>query len=178
MTPSTDWMADAACKGKYDLFFAPSAGTGVSFDYGPALELCRDCPVADECKAWAIDAGEIDRDGRAVHGVVAGLAPCGKGKLASTAHCGGALRDDGGLPAPQAGTGAGVCVLPARQGRRDHRVQAAEAGVVISLFLPSARTTPLGLSTPDEVVFGPEKNEPGGVTSAPGSGSNPLEVRT
>ncbi len=94
MTPPTDWMARSACKGKPELFYAPSGTNSgsVAFDYGPALALCRDCPVARDCRAWAIDAEEIDGKGRAVHGVVAGLAPSGPVRLgrprADSARCG------------------------------------------------------------------------------------------
>ncbi len=75
MTADTTWQARAACRGKSELFYAP-AGVGAAFDFGPALAICREeCTVRAECRAWAIDAGEIDRNGRAVEGVVAGVAP-------------------------------------------------------------------------------------------------------
>ncbi len=81
MTP-TDWQSDAACIGKTDLFYAPERvgqGRTPSFDFGPAVAICRtQCPVVSECRAWAIEAGEIDRYGRAVEGVVAGLVPQAK----------------------------------------------------------------------------------------------------
>ena len=79
----SDWFADAACLGKGELFFAPSTvgrvGRTVDFDFGPALAICRtECPVLAQCRAWAIEAGDIDRKGRAVHGVIAGLVPPSK----------------------------------------------------------------------------------------------------
>lgn len=71
------FMEEAACKGLGHLFFAARsvAGEAVDFDPEPAQMICRLCPVLVECRAWAIGAGEIDPDGRAVHGVVAGVAP-------------------------------------------------------------------------------------------------------
>lgn len=78
MTPAlADFMDAAACKGKGDLFFAGAGATGhaVDFDPEPALALCRtECPVLGECRRWAVGVGEIV-DGKAQHGVVAGVAP-------------------------------------------------------------------------------------------------------
>lgn len=78
VTPATDWQKGAACVGNTALFFAPTegpVGKRTEFDFGPALAICRSCDAIAACRAWAVAAGEIDGDGRAVHCVVAGVAP-------------------------------------------------------------------------------------------------------
>lgn len=43
---STEWMADAACKGQASLFFGRAA-----FHIAAAKVVCSTCPVVDECRA-------------------------------------------------------------------------------------------------------------------------------
>lgn len=60
------WMADAACKGRHDLFF-PANGSGKPNRtyHQQAQAICAACPVATQCREYAIT---ID----ARHGVWAG----------------------------------------------------------------------------------------------------------
>lgn len=61
------FMADAACAGRTELFFGPHPEQ--------ARAICRnECPVLIECRRWAESVGDIRR-GRAVHGVIGGVAP-------------------------------------------------------------------------------------------------------
>jgi hypothetical protein len=75
------WNDDAACKGKpHEMFFPVGvrggAGSGMMApDYGPALAVCGMCPVVEACYAQARADHDIDSRGRAVHGVIAGVAP-------------------------------------------------------------------------------------------------------
>lgn len=58
------WLDQAACLGMSPhLFFRPGGG-----DHTEAKEVCRDCPVAEECLHYAIAAGET-------HGVWGGMTP-------------------------------------------------------------------------------------------------------
>jgi WhiB family redox-sensing transcriptional regulator len=57
--PARDWLESAACSGADPELFFP-VGTS-----GPALEqiaeakaVCRRCPVAEQCLAWAIETGQ------------------------------------------------------------------------------------------------------------------------
>lgn len=51
-TIPTDWMRDAACKGKGDLFFPPASYPGAA-----AAAVCRECPVLQACGAYATATG-------------------------------------------------------------------------------------------------------------------------
>jgi WhiB family redox-sensing transcriptional regulator len=65
-----EWMADARCpQVGSDLFYADDL-TGVQ----AALEVCRRCPVRDDCLDHALDTGEI-------YGVWGGTSETARGKL-------------------------------------------------------------------------------------------------
>ena len=77
-----------------DLDGAACAEPGVDPDwfftqahYGEALAVCRRCDSADACRRRAIHYGDIDRDGVAVHGVIAGVAPATKGTGPTMHRC-------------------------------------------------------------------------------------------
>jgi hypothetical protein len=97
MTPDPSWGDAAPCRGKpHALFFG---APGEAFDPTAALALCSTCPVKAECEADAIHYGDIDADGNAVHGVIAGKAPAAKKKYLH--------RPVGPRKAPGHGTAAG-----------------------------------------------------------------------
>lgn len=54
------WADDAACRGQTDTMFPTDASTLA------ARQLCRNCPVLDECARWA--------EGADTYGVVAGMS--------------------------------------------------------------------------------------------------------
>lgn len=70
---TTDWSADAACRDQPSEVFYGAAGQ--PFDPAASLDICRRCDAIELCRAYAIAHGDIDADGRAVHGVIAGVAP-------------------------------------------------------------------------------------------------------
>lgn len=75
---TTDWQIEAACRGKPTALFYPNGRKGPGGhdpDYGPALAICGRCPVVAQCRAQAVHDGDIDERGRAVHGVIGGVAP-------------------------------------------------------------------------------------------------------
>jgi len=78
VSPDDAWMNDAPCKGHGDVFYPPS-GPGRITEYGPALAICRECPLIAKCRAWAERYGDIV-DGVALHGVIAGMAPPSKSR--------------------------------------------------------------------------------------------------
>lgn len=47
-----EWFAEAACKGKTDLFF-PKSGTHA--DSKAAIQVCYSCPVRKQCLQYAVD---------------------------------------------------------------------------------------------------------------------------
>jgi hypothetical protein len=51
------WMVSAACRGKGVDFFPAAPRRGEAPDVGPALAICSGCPVADECRAYALREG-------------------------------------------------------------------------------------------------------------------------
>lgn len=63
-----DWMDDAACKGKTDLFF-PNGHKDITYIAG-ARKICRSCPVKSQCLDYALEFPHTD-----IHGVWAGLTP-------------------------------------------------------------------------------------------------------
>lgn len=55
-TRNLDWQADAACRDtETDIFFPASES-----DAGPALAVCRICPVRHECLEWALATRQND----------------------------------------------------------------------------------------------------------------------
>lgn len=59
----TPWAAEAACIGIPPWVFAPSPGDRSDRRWAAALEeaaksICADCPVTDECLAFALSHGE------------------------------------------------------------------------------------------------------------------------
>ena len=68
--PSEDgaWRRKAACAGLGELFFAPSLDEAAARAWSaePAKAGCARCPVAADCRAWAIRT-------RQTHGVWGGL---------------------------------------------------------------------------------------------------------
>lgn len=75
MTP--DPLTEALCREYPHLFFAPErpVGGGPAWSPEPGLALCRVCPSLVPCRRQAIHYGDIDVKGRAVHGVIGGVAP-------------------------------------------------------------------------------------------------------
>ncbi len=54
------WMASAACRDRPEVDFFPAAPRrGEAPDVGPALAVCATCPVADECRAYAVANAEV-----------------------------------------------------------------------------------------------------------------------
>jgi len=55
-----DWMNEAACKGQTNLFFAPAGERGQARvrREQKAVALCKVCPVADRCAAYAAAQSE------------------------------------------------------------------------------------------------------------------------
>lgn len=71
MTPSADWMTGVPCKEAPELFFSYTLA-----NQERAAGIClTECSALTECRAWALHHGDIDGDGRAVHGVIAGALP-------------------------------------------------------------------------------------------------------
>lgn len=71
--PDSDWRERAACKGlDLDAFFEKSWKGGVQGNPGPCLgaarQVCRSCPVQDECLTLALATDTSD-------GIWAGLTP-------------------------------------------------------------------------------------------------------
>jgi WhiB family redox-sensing transcriptional regulator len=63
------WMAEGACVGKSQLFFAPNAEEGrprPAWSAEPAKAVCGRCPVRDACRDWALRTHQD-------HGVWGGL---------------------------------------------------------------------------------------------------------
>ncbi len=58
------WRRRAACEGQPpELFFPPEREEGrppVAWSPGPAQAVCRRCPVAEACKAWALATRQKD----------------------------------------------------------------------------------------------------------------------
>jgi WhiB family redox-sensing transcriptional regulator len=52
-----DWMEQAACKNKTDLFFPGEHGGA---EIAAARRICAACPVRDACLTYALDYGEKD----------------------------------------------------------------------------------------------------------------------
>jgi WhiB family redox-sensing transcriptional regulator len=53
-----DWRHDAACRDKDPELFFPNPTLGlVGLQIEAAKDVCRACPVADECLAFAMRAG-------------------------------------------------------------------------------------------------------------------------
>lgn len=63
---STEWMANANCKGKTNLMF-PNGHKDISY-IQTARAICSECSVITECLAYALDFPAAD-----MHGVWAGL---------------------------------------------------------------------------------------------------------
>ncbi|MFD3333686.1 WhiB family transcriptional regulator [Streptomyces sp. NPDC058700] len=62
------WRAAAACQNvDPDLFFPVGTGSPALVQAEEAKDVCRHCPVREECLAWALD------DSRQVTGVWGGL---------------------------------------------------------------------------------------------------------
>ena len=58
----TEWMAQAACRGKTTRDYYPEHGTNnISFSYFEARNRCSTCPVADDCLEYAVK--NLERDG-------------------------------------------------------------------------------------------------------------------
>lgn len=67
----TDWMDAAPCRKQPGLFFSYSPSAQET-----AAGICRnECEAVELCRAQAIRDGDLTRDGRAVHGVLAGVVP-------------------------------------------------------------------------------------------------------
>ena len=47
------WMDDAACQGRSDIDFFPEDNYNLTSR--PAIELCRTCPVKDDCLEFAVE---------------------------------------------------------------------------------------------------------------------------
>ncbi len=69
--PATDWMDQAACKGRTTLFFPPKAERPQARERreAKARRLCLGCPVLVDCRSFARDhheygfwAGESEED--------------------------------------------------------------------------------------------------------------------
>lgn len=91
----TDWMDDVPCRERPGLYFSYSPSAQEA-----AAGICRnECPSLVECEAWAIRHGDLTRDGRAVHGVIAGVVPPTKKPARGLRRCElascGALFDEG-----------------------------------------------------------------------------------
>lgn len=74
------WMVAAACGPDVaDLFFPTPGQGGGHPDYGPALSICRRCPVIDACFSYAVASGEIVRTTKhgwhTRYGVWSGITP-------------------------------------------------------------------------------------------------------
>jgi hypothetical protein len=83
------WDERSACKGEATEVFFPAGSGSLAPDYGPALAICAGCDVRAECYAQAVADGDIDAQGRAVFGVIAGVAPDPKARLPRpVARCG------------------------------------------------------------------------------------------
>ena len=59
----TAWMADAGCKGSTDIMFPTDRPGGhqratLARYIAEAQRVCADCPVADECRQFAVNSGE------------------------------------------------------------------------------------------------------------------------
>ena len=63
-----EWRRRAACAGLAELFFAPTLDEAAALAWTPepAKAVCARCPVAADCRAWAIRT-------RQTHGVWGGL---------------------------------------------------------------------------------------------------------
>ena len=59
-----DWQRDALCREYPDVTWFPSKGQGA----GPALTVCGNCLVLDECRRWAMADPTLD------HGVLGGMS--------------------------------------------------------------------------------------------------------
>lgn len=70
MSHGRDWTEDAACRGVDPEVFFPIATDGVAGDQevAAAKAVCARCPVAADCLAWALRAGEA-------YGVWGGTTP-------------------------------------------------------------------------------------------------------
>lgn len=92
LQPADDWRARAACREEDpELFFPVGQGPDATAQTGQAKEVCRRCPVMDQCLQWALEtrqdagvwggASEQERKGMRIHaGNRSGareLAPCG-----------------------------------------------------------------------------------------------------
>lgn len=56
-----DWRSDAACRGTNpERFFPTSSGTGPRRieEEARAKQVCRRCPVTEQCLAWALESGQ------------------------------------------------------------------------------------------------------------------------
>ena len=51
--PRPTWMARGACRDRPDVNFFPARGE----DARPAMALCAECPVAEQCLAYAVREG-------------------------------------------------------------------------------------------------------------------------
>lgn len=58
----TSWMTDAACRGQdTDIFYAPHTSERARRLYeAHAKQLCRGCPVRDDCLSYALRVNEPD----------------------------------------------------------------------------------------------------------------------
>lgn len=57
--PRPDWRNHAACRDEDPELFFPIGNTGPALvQIEDAKAVCRRCPVIDDCRAWALAAGE------------------------------------------------------------------------------------------------------------------------
>jgi WhiB family redox-sensing transcriptional regulator len=55
-----DWRHRAVCRGEDpELFFPVGTAGSALLQVAEAKDVCRRCPVAAECLAWALEAGVI-----------------------------------------------------------------------------------------------------------------------
>lgn len=54
-----DWRHDAVCRDENPELFFPAGNTGPALlQIAEAKAVCRRCPVASECLAWALESGQ------------------------------------------------------------------------------------------------------------------------
>ena len=56
------WRRRAACAGRGELFFSPTLDEAAALAWSaePAKAVCAQCPVATDCRDWAIRTGQED----------------------------------------------------------------------------------------------------------------------
>ena len=59
-----DWRHDAVCRDEDPELFFPVGNSGPALlQIAEAKAVCRRCPVASECLAWALESGQDAGDG-------------------------------------------------------------------------------------------------------------------